>query len=209
MFDNIRKFFYFIFTHNFGELLIVLLSIFLGLPLAMIPVQILAVDLGTDVLPSMALIAERGENVMQSSPRAKKVQLVTTKELFHLFLLGLVIGIGAIINFTTVLKVSSYQAATTIAFSTLVICQFFNILSRCPNTTIFKYPFWTNKWLILASLSTLLLLLLMIYTRFFNTFLSTAPFPSIYWPRVILAGIAFLIFEEIYKWIGRYRHVQK
>lgn len=205
IFDNIKKFLFFIFTHNFGELLIVLLGFILGLPLTMLPVQILAVDLGTDVLPSMAFIAEKGSDVMKTKPRDKKVQLLRTSSLWHLSLLGTIIGIGAIINFIAVLKTTgNYAAATTVSFTTLAICQFFNaFMARTPQKSVFSYPFFSNKYLFGAILISLGLLLAIIYTQTFNNLLNTSPFPLYFWLRILLVGIIFVATEEIYKMIKK------
>lgn len=205
IFDNVKRFLFYIFTHNFGELMIVALGIFFGLPLTMLPVQILAVDLGTDILPSMSFIAEKEENVMSSKPRSKSVQLLNSESFIHLSLLGTVVGFGAIWNFTSVLNTTgNYAAATTVSLSTLAIAQAFNaFLARCPHVSIFKYSFWSNKYLIGSVLVSLIILMLIVYTKTLNNFILTSPFPAVYWLRIVMVGIVFLIVEEIYKLIKK------
>ena len=206
IFDNIKKFLFYIFSSNFGELLTVVLGMIFGLPLPLTAVQILSIDLGTDVLPSMSLIGEPPEGeVMKSNPRSKEVQLLTGESFIHLTLVGLVMGIGAIWNFMTVRNLGlSYHSATTASLATLVIAQAFNVfLSRSPNTTIFRYPFWKNKWLIFSVLSSLVLVVLFVYTQFFHKNLLYDSFPSFIWIRAILIGLILLIAEEIYKIIKR------
>ncbi|AKM82459.1 TPA: ATPase [Candidatus Berkelbacteria bacterium] len=205
IFDNVKRFLFYIFTHNFGELMIVALGIFFGLPLTMLPVQILAVDLGTDILPSMSFIAEKEENVMSSKPRSKSVQLLNLESFIHLSLLGTVVGFGAIWNFTSVLNTTgNYAAATTVSLSTLAVAQAFNaFLARCPHVSIFKYSFWSNKYLIGSVLISLIILLLIVYTEPLNNFILTSPFPAVYWLRILLVGIVFLIVEELYKLIKK------
>lgn len=202
IFDNIKKFLFYIFSSNFGELLTVIIGLILGLPLPITAIQILAVDLGTDVLPSMSLIGEPPEgNVMKTKPRSKEVQLLTGESFLHLTIIGLVIGVGAVINFMiTRALTGNYQSATTASLATLVIAQGFNVfLSRCPNTTVFKYPFWQNKYLILSVASSLLLIFALTYLDFFHRYILTNSFPLNIWPRIFLVGLVLLAVEEIYK----------
>ena len=206
IFDNIRKFLFYIFSSNFGELLTVMLGMILGLPLPITAIQILAVDLGTDVLPSMSLIGEAPEgDVMKTKPRSKEVQLLTGESFFHLTLIGSVMGGGAIWNFIVTREFTgSYQAATTASLATLVIVQGFNIfLSRCPNHSVFKYPFWRNKYLLFSVISSLILILAIIYLDFFNRFLQTEALPLAIWPRIFIVGIILVAVEEIYKLIKK------
>lgn len=201
IFDNIKKFLFFIFAHNFGELGIVILGIALGLPLPMLAVQILAVDLGTDVLPSMSLIGEKEEGVMDSKPRSKEVQFLSGESFIHLFIIGAIVGVGAIINFQHVLSsTGNYPAATTISFTTLAICQaFYVFFARTGGKSVFKYPFWKNKYLLGAVAVSLLILSTIIYWPTFNRWFETAPFPIYYWTNVVIVGIILVIVEEIYK----------
>jgi len=211
IFDNIRKFLFYHLTADFGELLTVLFGIFLNLPLPMLAVQILFIDLATNLLPAMSMIFELPEeNIMTSKPRSKKVALINGETIIHLTILGLIMGGGAIWNFTAVLHSVGYAQATTVAFATLVICQIFNsFLARTPHITIFKYSFWSNKYLLMAVGLTLIMLFVMVYTRIFHDLLSTLPFPPMFWLRTIIVGIVFLIVDEFYKIIkNRYIKTQ-
>lgn len=204
IFDNIRKFLFYHLSADFGELLTVILAIFFNLPLPMLAVQILSIDLVTNLLPAMSMIFEPPEkNIMESYPRSKKVQLLTFQNIFHLFIVGLVMAFGAIWNFSGVIhQGGGYAEATTVVFTTLVICQIFNaFLSRTPRISIFKYPFFENKYLFSAIGLTIVLLLCMIYAYYFNLILGTNPFPLIFWLRIIIVGMIFIAVEEIYKLI--------
>jgi len=205
IFDNIRKFLFYHLTADFGELSTVLFGIFLNLPLPMLAAQILFIDLATNLLPAMSMIFELPEkNIMISQPRSKKVALLNGETIFHLTILGLIMGGGAIWNFTSVLSSGSYAQATTVAFATLVTVQIFNsFLSRTPHISVFKYPFWSNKYLLMAVGLTLVMLFAIIYTRIFHDLLSTAAFPPIFYLRMILIGVIFVAVDEIYKLIKK------
>jgi len=202
IFDNIKKFLFYIFSSNFGELLTVICGVAIGLPLPITAVQILSVDLGTDVFPSMALIFEPPEHqIMHTKPRSKEVQLLDGESFVHLTLIGLIMGIGAVWNFLLVQNITgNYTAATTASLATLVVAQSFNaFLSRCPSISIFKYPFWRNRYLLLAEVFSSGLILAIVYLAPFNHFILSFKFPPSIWFRVFLIGAILLIFEEIYK----------
>lgn len=207
IFDNIKKFLFYIFSSNFGELLTVICGVAIGLPLPITAVQILSVDLGTDVLPSMALIFEPPEHqIMHTKPRSKEVQLLSGESFLHLTLIGFVMSIGAVWNFLLVQNITNnYVAATTTALATLVVAQSFNaFLSRCPDISIFKYPFWRNGYLLLAEIFSYGLILAIIYLTPFNHFIVSSHIPLNVWPRIFLVGIVLLIFEEVYKLVKKH-----
>jgi len=206
IFDNIKKFLFYIFSSNFGELLTVVIGMIFGLPLPISAIQILCVDVGTDVLPSMALIFEPQEReIMKTKPRSKDVQLLTGKSFLHLSAIGLIMGGGAVLNFTYIMRLSgNYQAATTASLLTLVIVQVFNVfLSRCPNVSIFRYRFWRNHYLIAAEVFSLALILAMIYLPSMDRYLQTAILPSTLWLRALMFGVILLVLEEIYKYVRK------
>ncbi|OGD56136.1 hypothetical protein A2V71_00090 [Candidatus Berkelbacteria bacterium RBG_13_40_8] len=205
IYDNIKKFLFFILSHNFGELLIILIGMILGLPLPLLAVQILAIDLGTDALPSLALIFEPPEkNVIKTKPRSNEVALLNKEGFFHLVLIGLIIGFGGIWNFSEVLKQAGYVAATTSSLITIVISQItFSFAARCPNTSIFRYPFWKNRYLIYAALFGLILILSIVYLKIFNEWILTSPVGISVWLRAFVAAFVLLIFEEVYKLIKK------
>jgi len=204
IYDNIKKFLFFILSHNFGELLIILIGIILGLPLPLLAVQILAIDLGTDAFPSLALIFEPPEkNVIKTKPRSHDTALLNKEGIFHLIMIGLIVGFGGIWNFTTVLYQGDYKAATTASLITIVISQiFFAFTARCPNITIFKYP-WKNNYLVLAVLFGLALILTIVYLPFFNSWIGTTRVDISVWLRALAVAGVLILFEEIYKLIKK------
>lgn len=82
VFDNIKKFIVYVITHTIPEVLPYIAFIFFALPLPM-PVQlILAIDLGTDMLPAIALGEEKGEeDIMKRPPRSRDEKLLTPQVL--------------------------------------------------------------------------------------------------------------------------------
>jgi len=202
IFDNIKKFVFYVFAHNFGELTPVLLGIFLKLPLPITAIQILAVDLGTDVLPSMSLIGEPpDEKITSSGPRDRKFPLMSPGILIHLALLGAVMGGMAIVNFWLTTKFGgSYIQATTATYATLVFCQFANLQEvRGGRNSLFKLNFWANPWVWWATTSSIVLFLAFLYLPTLQYFLGTKPMMGISWLVIGIAIVVFIMAEELYK----------
>lgn len=205
IYDNIKKFLFFILSHNFGELLIILIGMILGLPLPLLAVQILAIDLGTDLFPSLALIFEPPEkNVIKTKPRSHDAALLNKEGLLHLFFIGLIVGFGGIWNFSQVLGDDGYIAATTASLITIVMSQIiFSFTARCPNVSIFRYPFWKNKYLIYALFFGFSLILFIVYSKAFNVWIFTSPVELIVWTRALAVALSLIVFEEVYKLIKK------
>ena len=99
IYENIRKFIVYVFSHNWAELIPFVLYAVLGIPLPLLVVQVLAIDLAIDVIPSLALSREPPEaGIMQEPPRSIKERLFTRKVFARSLYIGVIIAIGAMIG---------------------------------------------------------------------------------------------------------------
>jgi len=145
VFTNIRKFTNYVLVSNGPEILPYLLYILLPVPLALTVIQILAIDLGTDIIPSMALGQEPPEpETMDQPPREKSFHLLDRRLVFHSYLfLGLLEAIWSLGLFFYVLvdggwefgaalatNESLYKSATGIALATILLMQIGNLIGR-------------------------------------------------------------------------------
>ena len=145
IFNNIRKFTNYVLVSNGPEIIPYLLYILLPVPLALTVIQILAIDLGTDIVPSMALGQEPpDEDVMSQPPRAREAGLLTAPMLWHSYgFLGLLEAAFSLSLFFWVLVEGGwqwgqvldatdplYRSATGIALSTIVLMQIGNLVGR-------------------------------------------------------------------------------
>ncbi len=145
VYGNIRKFTNYVLVSNGPEILPYLIYILLPVPLALTVIQILSIDLGTDIIPSMALGQEPPDpEEMKKPPRDRNKGLLTLPLIAHSYLfLGLLEGIWSLCLFFYVLiqggwkygqDLSSgdplYQSATGIALSTILLMQIGNLLGR-------------------------------------------------------------------------------
>jgi len=209
VYDNLKKFVHYIFSSNVGELFAVITGIMLGVPLPLLAIQILAVDLGTDVLPSLALAVDPKEaDLMERAPRSQKDRLLNKKMIFGFFYVGVIMGIGAAIAFTfTILRGgwfwgreitdSLYFKAITVTYASLVLSQIVNVFSTHAGRKSIVISLFTNKYLFWAALSSIGLLLAFTSFSIFQSFLGTRPLGWIEFLSAVFVGFVGLVFIKI------------
>ncbi len=219
VFANIRKFLTYILTSNITELVPYVCFVLFKIPLPLTIIQILAVDLGTDMLPALALGAEPPRpDTMQFPPRPRHERLLDWKLITRAYLwLGVLQAAGAMTAFFFVLKSGGwhhgqtlgihdplYLQATTACLTTIVVMQVANlILCRHPSESTLRSRFQANP-LILAGIATELILILLIdYTSLGNQWFGTAPIPCSVWLLAISLAMGMFIAEELRKFVQR------
>uniref|UniRef100_A0A7V3JA15 Cation-transporting P-type ATPase n=1 Tax=candidate division CPR3 bacterium TaxID=2268181 RepID=A0A7V3JA15_UNCC3 len=211
IFDNAKKIIFYVFSSNAGELLVPLFGLFLGLPLPLLPIQMLAIDLGTDVFPSLALGVEKEEPyIMARPPRAAAERMMNIGMLSRLFFVGLIMGTLAFLVYLVSLfeggwhwgeslnlNAPLYLSATASVYTTLVLCQTANAFScRSPKFSLSKIGIWTNPWLLYAELISFLMLFGVVYfPPLQKIFRTDAPSP-LSWVLIILSFFIFLFLSE-------------
>jgi Ca2+-transporting ATPase len=209
IYSNIRKFVYYLISCNIGEILIVLLSMLVGLPLPLRPIQLLWLNLVTDGAPALALGLETGEpDVMQRPPRPAKEPVINRE-----MLLG--IAVQAVVMTAAVLGAFLYglqrfpenlAGAQTMAFSALVVSELLRAFTvRSERLSVFRIGVTTNRWMLLAAGSSMLLLLAVIYIPFFDPIFSTVPLGWRDWLVLLPFGLASSVAAELLKWFLRQR----
>ncbi|MDD2378184.1 MAG: cation-translocating P-type ATPase [Bacilli bacterium] len=200
IYKNIRKFIRYLLSCNIGEVLTMFVGILLGMPLPLIPIQILSVNLLTDGLPAIALgIDPSIENEMKNKPRKSK------EGIFSQGLLWLIVFRGIVIGFTTLLVFGSFLKATgnldiarTGAYLTLVLTQLIHVFEcKSEKLSLFQIPIFNNKPLILAVLCSLLVVISTIYIPFLQTIFKTAPLTINQVGIILLLSLATPIMSTI------------
>ncbi len=166
IYENIRKFIRYLLASNVGEILVMLFAMLLALPLPLIPVQILWVNLVTDGLPAMALGLDKAEeDVMRRSPRNPREGIFARGLGYKIISRGILIGAVTLIGF-----ILTYQNdpdnlifAQTTAFTTLVMAQLIHVFDCRSEHSVFSRNPFGNLYLVFAVISSLLLLLIVIY----------------------------------------------
>jgi len=166
IYENIRKFIRYLLASNVGEILVMLFAMMLAMPLPLVPVQILWVNLVTDGLPALALGLDKSEdNVMRQRPRNPREGVFARGLGYKIISRGILIGVVTLIGFMTVYNNNPENLvyAQTIAFTTLVVAQLIHVFDCRNENSIFDRSPFGNMYLVLAVLSSLLLLLVVIY----------------------------------------------
>lgn len=131
VFANIRKFVYYLFSCNVGELLVLVGAGVAGLPLVLLPLQILWLNLVTDTLPALALALEPAEpGIMRRSPRSPRSGLFSAGMLRSIIFYAALIAGCTLAAFVWGLRVAdggSVRHATTLSFMTLALAQLFHL----------------------------------------------------------------------------------
>ena len=218
IYENIRKFIVYVFSHNWAELIPYLIYALLGIPLPLLVVQILAIDLAIDVIPSLALSREPPESgIMQEPPRSIKERLFNAHVLLRSLYIGAIIAAGALYGCLSAWSAGGwrlgmqlpsdnivYVKGTTMTFAGIVIAQIGNVLAcRTSKHSIFKTRLSSNKWIWIGIAAQVSILSLLVYVPFLQGLFGTTALGLMDW--VFLAFLAlFVIFaEETRKWFAR------
>jgi len=127
IFDNIRKFVFFLFSCNAAEVLVLLVAGVLALPLPLLPLQILWLNLVTDTFPALALAMEPGDpDVMTRPPRDPQEAILSRAFLSHVLWYASLITVSTLAAFLWALGRPSSDAPT-VAFMTLALAQVFHL----------------------------------------------------------------------------------
>lgn len=213
IYSNIRKFVLYLLSCNVGEILIIFLSMLLGWPIPLSPIMLLWLNLVTDGAPAVALGMEKGEpNIMKHPPRPPK-EPVINKDMLIMILAASVSFIFAIlIPYKLALSrfANNIAAAQTVAFTTLVCSELIRAYtSRSEYYSVFSIGLFSNRWMVLASLSSFILLLLAIYLPPFQVIFGTFPLNLSDWLKILPFIFITPLVSEIVKVILRKTHFGK
>lgn len=206
VFSNIKKYLMFLLSSNIGEVLLmagaILFGPLIGLPYGAIPliaIQILWVNLATDGLPAIALSVDPpAPDIMGQKPRPRG-QGIFTRPVVMLMIVG---GVWSALVNLGVFKWALDEGrgigeAQGLCFLTLVLIQFFKAYNfRSDKKSVFKIGMFRNKWLNLAIVSQVILMLLIVYAPFLQELFRTFSLGVGDWAVVILlAGSVFPVLE--------------
>lgn len=174
IFDNILKFIKYSITGNCGKIWTLFLAPLIGLPMPLLPIQILWLNLITDGLPGLAFVAEPAEdNVLNRPPRKPNECVFSNGIGFHVLWVGLLMG-GVSIGAQSWAIYTHNEKWMTIVFTILSFTQMGQALAVRSNTkSLFTQGILGNKQLLGAVLLTIVLQLAVIYIPFLQQVFST------------------------------------
>ncbi len=218
VYANIRKFVTYVLSSNVPEIVPYLGYGLFAIPLPLTVPQILAVDLGTDMVPALALGAEAPHaGIMDVPPRPRTERLLSLSLLLRAYaFLGLIEAGIAMAAFFWFLRAQGwtwgapldwtdplYRQATTITFAAIVVAQVANVFAcRSERVSAFRLGFLTNPFILWGIAVELTLLALIVYTPFGNLVLGTGPLPWWAWGPLVVGAAGLLLAEEIRKLVA-------
>ena len=194
IYENLKKFIYYLLSSNLAELMIISFAFFLKFPLPLLAIHILWVNLVTDGFPALALGLEKYDyDLMKKKPRPKNQKIVNKKSFIKLFGLALIITIGTLALFY--FSNTSLIRKQTMAFTTLVMFQIFNSFNFRSDHPVYKKGFFSNKYLVYAILVSLGLQFLVLYTPL-NSFFHTTMLNIKDWLIILAISITVFVIPE-------------
>ena len=210
-FDNIRKSVHFLLSCNVGEILLMLFATFLGLPLPLLPVQILWVNLVTDGLPALALAVDpKDPELMRRPPRRPDEAILSRARIMTILGQGLAIGTISILGFAYCLYVMDLdlELARTLTFMTLIGAQLAHAFNcRNERLSLFSIGILSNPALLLAVAASASLQTALVLMPWSRELFKLAPFDLKHWLLALGAGILMLAVMEMWKAAARGRRV--
>ncbi|MGZ5208986.1 MAG: cation-translocating P-type ATPase, partial [Sulfuricurvum sp.] len=215
VYENIRRFITYMLASNLPEAVPYLFFFLLGFPLALPVPLVLAIDLGTDIIPGMALGTELPhKGLMNQKPRSRKEHILTMSVYWRAFgFLGLLTAILSVGLFWFYLNAHGwngdslswsdplYLQATTVTFTAIVFAQIANGLScRSVDESLFTIGWWSNRYYWIGVAVELSVLGIIIFFTPLAHIFGTSPFDPIYWWAVGAVTVIVLVAEEGRKW---------
>lgn len=200
----IRKSILYLLSTNVGELSVITIAVFAGMPIPLIATQIIWLNLVTDTFLVAALSLDPKEKDIMSDTYRRP-----GNSLFDKLMLSRIVLIGTVMTITTLYLFSNYAGgdmvkAWTISLTMLTVLQWYNIFNiRSHKNTIFSKEIFNNKYLLLGVAVAAGLHMFAIYTPFMQNILQTTGLNLKEWGIIMLLGSSVIVVEEIRKIIYR------
>jgi Ca2+-transporting ATPase len=208
---NILRFIHYLFSCNFAEIVTVFAAIMIGWPLPLGVLQILWLNLITDIFPAMALALEpSAPDVMKRPPRDPAQPLMTPRFGWLIVWQGGLIAACTLGAFAIGMRLygtqgEGLQHAVTVAFMTLALAQVFHAFNARSRTRSSLSRLFTNAWLWGATVLCVLLQLASVYVPFLRDVLRTVPLTAADWAVVAVGSLAPVAMVEVVKGVQRWR----
>lgn len=219
VYANIKKFVTYIFASNIPEIIPFIAFVLFKIPLPLTVMQILAVDLGTDVVPALGLGVEPPEEgIMEKPPRSRDKRLLDFRLLARAYLfLGPIEAVLCLSGFFLAywlrgwkpgMEIASsgiiYTTATTMTLAGIVASQIGNVFAcRTETESVFKAGLLKNRLVLLGIMVEVVLILLLVYTPFLQKVFGLAPLGLVDWAFLLIFGPVVLVAEEGRKFLMR------
>jgi len=205
IYDNIVKFVRFQLSTNVGAILTVLGAQLIGLPMPFTAIQILWINIIMDGPPAMMLGLEPGSpGIMHEPPRSPAARILTLARLARLIGYGAVMAAGTLGVFYYGLANGSFEHALTLAFTTFVLFQFFNVFNaRAEHGSAFNRQFFANGKLWAALAAVVTLQVLVVHWGPAQAVFGTTALTAADWGMAFAVAASVLLLDELRKLLSR------
>jgi len=204
VFKNTRQASSFLITTNFAEDVTIISTLLLGLNLPLLPTQVLWLNLVTDGVSDVALAAEPGHGDVLEEPPLKAREGVLSREMIPFILLMTCIMVIFTLAIFNAYLLQGIEKARTTAFVVMAFTQLFNVLNmRSLRKSIFKIGFFTNKYIVVSLLVSIILLVMVVYIPFFQNMFHFVPLSLMELLTIFLLSSVVFWLGELYKFIKK------
>ena len=224
VYANVRKMVTYIFSHNMAQLFPFIFAAAAGVNLVPLgALQVLAIDLGSDVLPGLALGTEDPEpGVMKQPPRSRAERLLSPATIRRVVFIGAIESFFAVSGFLYVLlsqgwtwgdgswmdpaspHYAIYREAITMTQAAVVAGQVANgFACRTERESLFKVGVFSNRFLVLSEIVAIGIMCAISYVPFLQNIFKTAPLRPVDWVILVVASVTLFFAEEARKWMLR------
>jgi Ca2+-transporting ATPase len=204
IYSNIRKFVYYLLSCNMAEITILLVAMLAGWPLPLVAIQLLVLNLITDGAPALALAVEKGDpDIMEQAPRRVTEPIINRDMVIGIAVQTVAISVAVLIAFRAGMPGGEVHART-MAFATLSISELLRAYtSRSERYSVFAIGIFSNKWMQRAVLTSLVILLAIIYVPFLASVFGTTALSAEDWAIILPLILVPSIAAEVNKWVLR------
>ncbi len=207
IFDNIRKVVVYLVAGSFSEMVTVLGSIFIGIPLPLTAAQILWINIVTDGFPNLALTVDpKAPDLLKRPPQKQHTALLDGQmQLLAVFTSGITGVVSLVVFLLAYSRTNDLVLAQTVTFTTLAVSSLCYVFStRNLTQPMWKESLLVNPYLLGTVVLSFLLQLVTLYVPFFRDLLKTKEIPFWWWMVIVIACIGIVVCIEIVKEISIY-----
>ena len=221
IYENLKKFIWYMFSSNIWELVTIISSIILFIPNVLTAILILCINLWTDILPAISMWAgPADDDLMSKKPRDPKARILNKKFVISFIIAWFILWSCVIAIFILTLMWDGWswwmhsnfdeqklKHAMTAAFAWLVTIQMVNTFSAIsPNKSVFKTNYLKNPFHLFAVSMSFVFIFVLIYTPFLQDVIGTVSLSLKDWCLILVFSFVPLVYQEIKKFLWKSMH---
>jgi P-type Ca2+ transporter type 2C len=203
IYDNIRKFIYYLLVGSLSEVLLIMLAVIVGVNLPLTALMILFINLVTSEFPALGLSVEKAnENIMKQRPRNPKEGILSDFVIMRILGTTPIIILGALsLYIWEMFTTANLAKAQTIVFATIIMFELFHAFNaKCWNSSIINKRIFSNVYVIFGVLLAFILTLLVIYLPTLQDVFGTVALNTFDWVLITLVSSSIILFVELKKY---------